>query len=239
MNDRPIGPGHNQPGPLDRAAELVANANRWRTERPEITSDDQARAADDFVTQLRGVRDELDAALKRDLEPIKAAETAARLSYRNPRELVQLALDGMLATSARWLQKLRDKAVTEAAEKKRQADEAERVAITLRSFAGHERTVEGELEAQRATEEAARLAKQAARPVERPRIRGDYSGKAMSLRTRWRAVIDDPKKALRAYGEDRRVVDAVQIAANDDARSAKDAAKAPAGVRFINEEFAQ
>src|ERR1700716_655514 len=75
LDDEPPQPGHNQPPPsngLERAADLVGNANRWRGERPEIANDEQAGAAQTFVDQLRKVRDDLDAEQKEMVEPYEA-----------------------------------------------------------------------------------------------------------------------------------------------------------------------
>src|ERR1700733_3632931 len=55
--------GHNrppEPTPIERASELVANANLWLTTVEEINDADRAGRAQTFVNQLRGNRDDLD-----------------------------------------------------------------------------------------------------------------------------------------------------------------------------------
>jgi hypothetical protein len=244
LDDTPQ-PGHNQPPPsdaLERAADLVSNANRWRSERPEIANEEQAGAASTFVEQLRKVRDDLEADQKAMTEPYESTIYAIKLRYRDPRDLVRLALDAMQKLSTQWLDKVKARLQREADERSAAAEEAQRKATTLASFAKGEGTVEADLAAQRAVEEAARLKKAAAKPVERPSVKGDYSNRAMGLRQFWHAEITNEQDALRSYAKHPKIREAALIAvrrqANLDARSEKDASKAPKGVAFVATEKA-
>jgi hypothetical protein len=237
--------GHNQPPPsdaLERAADLVANANRWRQERPEIANEEQAGAAQTFVDQLRKVRDDLDADQKTEIEPFDAIIFAIKLRYKDPRALVQLALVGMLQLTTAWLDKVKARKNREADDRRRAADEAIERANKAITAAVTDRTVEADLAAKRATEEAERLRKAAAKPVERPHVKGDYSNRAMGLRQFWHAEITNETDALRSYAKHPKIREAALIAvkrqANLDARTEKDASKAPKGVAFIATEKA-
>lgn len=244
-DDAPRELGHNRPPPsdaLERAADLVANANRWRSERPEIADEEQAGKAQEFVTQLRLVRDDLEADQKTETEPYESLIYAIKLRYRDPRDLVRLALDGMQKLSTQWLDKVKARLQREADERRREADEAAQRANKAITAAVTERTVEADLAAQRATEEAVRLKKAAAKPVERPSVKGDYSNRAMGLRQFWHAEIINEQDALRSYAKHPKIREAALIAvrrqANLDARSEKDASKAPKGVKFVATEKA-
>lgn len=237
--------GHNKPPPsdaLERAADLVANANRWRSERPEIANDEQAGKAQEFVTQLRAVRDDLEADQKTETEPYESLINDVKRRYRDPRDLVRLALDGMQKLSTIWLDKVkavqlreqqdRDRLAAEAVEKAREAIEA---AATIG-------TVEAELNARRATEHAQHAVKAADKPLPRAQIKGDYSNRAMGLRQFWHAEITNEQDALRSYAKHPKIREAALIAlkrqANLDARNEKDASKAPKGVKFVATEKA-
>src|SRR5205809_4100339 len=105
MNDMPRGIGDNQPppDPIGRAGALIANANRWIAERPEIIDAEMAGIAQDFVVQLRENREALDAALKAEREPLDKAIGVIRLKYRDPLELIGIAYTRMQQKLKPWL----------------------------------------------------------------------------------------------------------------------------------------
>jgi hypothetical protein len=237
--------GHNKPPPsdaLERAADLVANANRWRSERPEIANDEQAGNAAEFIEQLRLARDDLERDQKVEVEPYESIISSIKLKYKDPRTLVQLALESMQRLATGWLdlvkarqrlqQQDRDRAAAEAVEKARKAIED----------AGSVGTVESELAARRATEAAQAAMKAADKPIERAQIRGDLAGRAMSMRTTWSAKIVNETDALRSYARHPKIREAALIAvrrqANKDARDLKDVTKAPKGIEFVPTETA-
>jgi hypothetical protein len=245
MSDRAPGIGHNLPSAVDRADPLLANANRWRAERPEIDSEDIAKVGDDFIAQLRTLAADLEAEQDRETEPHEHEITAIKLRYRDVRAKVKLALDGMLAMASRWLVKKRDLDAAAAAEKKRIADEKIAEAVRLDEEANKAgASVEAQLAAQRAHEAAENSIRAAVAPPKRPRMKGDYSPRALGLVPRWHAEVDDVRLAFRHYGKiDQRlqadVEEAVKAAANRDARAKKREDAAPAGVRFVKRETAQ
>jgi hypothetical protein len=209
------GLGHNQPppDPIGRARELVATANRWITERSEIVDNEMAGVAQDFLRQLRANRDDLEASMKAERKPLDDAVAAIRVKYRDPLELVGIALTKMREKLAPWLKRQQDRLDAEAAERGRVAADAAAQADAARRTAQQTGTVEAELNAQRAAQQLEEAQRAAAKPIGRARVRGDLSDRASSLRTLWYAVVVDEDKALRSYRKDPTVRAAALIAA--------------------------
>lgn len=242
MNDA-IGPGHNQPppDPIGRADALIANANRWIAERPEIIDAEMAGIAQDFVKQLRENRDDLDAALKAERQPLDLAVAAIRVKYRTPLELIGIALQRMAVKLKPWLDREQARLDAEAEERRRTAAEAARRAEEALKAAEQSGTVESELEARRAQEQQAAAAKAAAKPPARARVKGDLSSKAMTMKTTHFAVVIDEADALRSFAKAPSVrevalIEATRLASAL-AREAKgDASRCPKGFEFRRKE---
>lgn len=242
----PPGPGHNQPPeptPLDRAATLVETANKWLAERGELASQDEAGRAQAFVDQLRGNAEDLEAARKAEREPYDLAIVVVQAKYREPLELVGIALEKLKGMATRWLDREKARVAREAEARRQAADEAEAEAARARAAADTRGApVEAELVARKADETAERLRAAAQKPVERVAIRGDYSARAMSLRSNWKARVVDEKLALKHYGKDPDVRAAALVAATKLAtklaKTTKDARHAPPGFEFFNDEKA-
>ena len=118
LDDAPATVGHNQPPeptPIERASELVANANLWLTTVEEINDADRAGRAQTFVNQLRENRDKLDAALKAERKPHDDAIGEIKKRFTPPQSLTGIALQKLLGLLKPWLDK----------EQKRIADERE------------------------------------------------------------------------------------------------------------------
>jgi hypothetical protein len=243
MNDAPS-LGHNQPppDPFDRADELIANANKWIKERPEITDEEQAGACQLAIDQLRKVKEDLEADQKSRREPLDLAIAALRIQFRDPLMKIGIAMTRLQEISSAWLSKKRDRLAAEKAEQERIAAEARERANAAIEAAVTAPSVEHDLEARRATEDALRASKLAAKPVPRAQVRGDYSEKAMSLRATWHAEVIDEKAALKSYAKDpdvRRVclAEALRLASKL-AREKKREDAAPPGFRFWKTEKA-
>lgn len=237
------GLGHNLPPLLDRAAELVANVNRWRKERPAITSEEQAKIADDNITLLRAMRDELKAAQDEHCAPLEQALFIIKLGYKDPRALVKLALESMLALQTTWLEKKRDRLAAEAAERKRLADQAITTAVEAEALARRPgATVEQQLAATRLHEAADQATKAALTAPRRPRVKGDYSPRAMSLHSRWKARVIDEPAALRHFAKHPEIraaaLEAITAVASKMAKDCKGEGPPPPGTEFYNEEHA-
>lgn len=233
-----------EPTPFERWAELVDNANLWAKNVPKITSAEQAGRCQAFVDQLRLTTTDIEAAEKAERAPHDLAIIAIRAVYRPPLELLGIALDKMKALAKDWLDREKARLAHEAAERKRLAAEAEAEALRLRQEAARGgATVEAEAAARHAEEEADALRADALKPAERPAIRGEFSAKAMSMRTYWSAVITDEKLALRHFAKHPAIraaaLEAILKLETKHAKLVKDAAQAPPGVRFVKTETAQ
>lgn len=238
--------GHNQPPeptPIERGADLVANCNRWSAEVSKIGNAEQAGRAQAFVDQLRLETEAIEAAWKKEREPFDEEIILLRTKYRPPLTLLGIALDKMKALTKDWLDREKARLAHEAAERKRVAAEAEAAARVARETAARAgATVEAEAAARHAEDEAEVARALALKPVERAQIRGEFSNKAMSLRSNWHAVITDEQKALRHFAKHPDIraaaLAAIVKVATRQAKEFKDASKAPPGVRFDNDEKA-
>jgi hypothetical protein len=243
MTDAPT-LGHNQPpdDPFERAAELVANANKWIAERPVIEDDEQAGAGQLAIDQLNKAKEDLEAAREKEREPHDLAIVAIRTRFRDPLELIGIAKTRLQQIMGLWLSKKRDRLAAEKAEQERIAQEARDRANAAIVEAVTQPSVEADLKARRATEDAAKLSKLAAKPTGRAQVRGDYSDRAVSLRENWRAEITDETLALRSYAKHPQIRTAalakIVKVASAEAREFKDESKAKPGTKFLRTEKA-
>ena len=237
------GIGGNQPPITERAAELIANCDRWMAERPTITDAEQAGLAQGFIDQLRGETAEVEAAWKKEREPFDIEIALLRTKYREPLTLLGIALAKMKRLADGWLDKEKARLAREAAERKRVADEAAAAAVRAREEAARAGgTVESEAVARQAEEDAAVAIKAASKPIGRARIKGEFSSRAMSQRAVWSAEIVDEKKALLHYGKHVEVraaaLEAIRKIANREAKQIKSTTGSPPGVAFRCDERA-
>ena len=245
MNDIPtIGDNFPpEPTPFERWAELVDNANTWAKNVPKIGSTEQAGRCQAFINQLRLTTADIEAAEKAEREPHDLAIIAIRAVYRPPLELLGIALDKMKALASDWLDREKARLAHEAAERKRLAAEAEAAALKARQEAARAgATVEAEAKARHAEEQAEAALALAAKPTERPAIRGEFSARAMSLRSNWRGVIVNETAALKHFARHPSIrsaaIAAIQKEVNKQAKAFKDPTRAPPGVEFRNDETA-
>lgn len=241
MSDAPT-IGHNQPppDPLARADELVANANRWSDERPEITDAEMAGTAQDFVRQLRANRDALDAAFKAERAPLDAAVAEVRTKYRTPLDLIAIAMTRMAEKLGPWLRREQQRLDEEADRRRRAAAEIAAQAEAARK-AAEGGSIEAELAARDAAKAAADAARLAERPPERARVKGDLSPRAMGLKPTHFAVVIDETAALRTYAKAPSVrevalIEATKLATAVAKATKGDASKCPKGFEFRKRE---
>jgi hypothetical protein len=239
-----IGPGHNQPPDdvellLQRAADLTKNADAWGT----IADADQAARLGDFLKQLRESRGDLESAEVKAKAPLMAAIATIRERFRRPLDGLDLSIKRCRLLSGDWLARERDRLIDEQEQATRAAEQARRIAEAQQAEALRTGRVEDQMTAAIATDEAVILADQAAKATTRPVIRGDLSGKAVSMRTTWKAEIIDPIKARRHFARHVFVLSAIDAAivsiASKLATIEKDETKAPPGIRFVKKETAQ
>lgn len=242
---RGIGDNRPPPDPLSTYEGLVANANRWTAERPEIVDDEMAGVAQEFVRQLRLCRDDLEAASKAERQPHDLAVAAIRIRYRTPLELIGIAMTRMGQKLTPWLSREQQRLDAEAAERARAARQAAIDAEAARKAAAQSDTVEAELAVRHAEKAAAQAEKAAAKPAERAAVKGDMAKRAMTMRVVHFAIVIDEKEAYRSFSKAVSVREAVKIAALEEAtklasalarESKGDPARCPAGFEFRKRE---
>lgn len=245
--------GNNPPEPIDVTAikekvdERIDIANRWIVERPTLTDADMADKANGLKTQLLELKREVDK-LRRDAKkPLEDAEAAIDAQFKPLIDLVERAYKAISDKLTAYLQEqqrlAREEQARKQAEARRQREEAEAAAQAAAEEA--KRTGGDALRAQQEADAKARLAAQAEKDAAKPvkvQLRGDYTTKAVSLRTTWRAEVVDEKEALKSYGKHPVVRAAALKAALElataEAKVAKREDAAPAGFRFVADQKA-
>lgn len=128
--DRGIG-DNKPPSAIETAIELTSTATTWLAERPEITDADAAKEAGEIVDKLRATKKSLAAAQKDDLAPHDRAIAEIKGQYKEPASKLETALNALLALSAAWLKRERERIAAEKAaaeaEARRKREEAERI----------------------------------------------------------------------------------------------------------------
>lgn len=202
------GPGHNNP-PEDiftkiaaRTDQCVANANRWVNERPEITSEEEAEKAADFLRQLRdlgtGKNAEIEAARKAAKQPHLDAAAAVDAQYNPLKRKVEISIDLVKKLLGPWIDKKererqeRERLAREEAERKRR--EAEEAAKAAEQQTGD--VVGARLAAEDAAKEAEAAAKAAKKVANtKATVGSGYSGqRAVTSRTYYKVEITDVVK---------------------------------------------
>lgn len=234
--------GHNNPL-FGRVDELIETCNRWTRERPVMTAEDVAGAAQDFLNQLRLCKSELEAALDEERAPLDTALAAVRLRYKQPIQLVDIARGKINVLLVPFLQAKDERLKREAEQRRREADEAQQRAEQALDRASKTGTVEDELRLQEAADEAEAARRAASKGPARAQVKGDYSPRASSLAAYWSCEIIDEAKALEHFAANREVRDATLAAiskvGNRLARHLKDERAAPPGLRFLKREAAR
>lgn len=218
----------------ERNALLVANANRWLTERAEITDEDTAGRCSDFLEQINAQIKVVDAARASAKKPYDDGARAVQTLYRPligvldaAKNLLKARLQAWLNKKAKALVEERAKAAAEAAARQKEADEAMEKAAAGTS-------VEAQVEAQRAAEVAEKAKAEAAYLDQaRPRAKGDFGARAASLRTTYKGRIVDIDATFKHYREHRDVVYALYTAVNADIRRG---ARSIPGVELYEEQ---
>lgn len=239
--------------PLNRAADLVANANLWIRERERIEDVDQMSKAEGFIIQLGESDAALYAAMRAEKKPLEEKIDAIGEKYKAPRSMIAIALASMKAKKAEWLKWLsllldadKDNERFDAALAQRRAAEAAAKAASATA------TVEEQLAAQQTQQVAAAAAKSAAKPAEPARVSSDFSSRRSSLRTYWyarikpttdeKARIANEKEILTFMAKDPEgraaMVAACLVIANKRAIAAKKVEAAPPGFEFYSDQKA-
>lgn len=240
--------GNSPPDPLIvEADERIDNANKWLTERPEITDMDMADKANFFVGQIQATWDALDGQRLQEGREFKANQET---KYKTPLELLVSAKAKLVALRRVFLKKEEDRLLAEKvkaeAEAKRKADEAEAAKRRMEEEATKKGgdPLRAEATAKAAVEAAAAAAEQASSAPTKAAITGVYSSRATGLRDTWTAQIIDISAAFKHYNKkgtgtkaalEKVISECLTRLATDDAKIFKDETKAPPGIKFIKE----
>lgn len=188
MTDDTRGQGDNLPNAFaslqDRTNDLVANANRWLQERPEIENSDQADKCKDFIDQLKAEAKAVEQARKAEKQPHMDASRAVDDKYRPLGAVLDKAIKLLNPALTKWLQK--QQAIQEAERKRREEEALAKIKAEedAKRKAEAENTVEAHLAAEQAEDEADRAALVADRAARaKASTKGQFGGRATSLRT--------------------------------------------------------
>ena len=228
------GPGHNLPTEAEatfdqlqaRTSTLVETANRWANERPEITNEEEAEKAGDFLDQLRKLGTDktgaIDKARLAEQKPHTDAVDAIRERYRPVKRAVEIAAKLMKAKLTVWL----NKKDAEAAEERRRADDVARKAreeaeeAKKRAEDGEGDVIGNTLRAEEAKKRAEDTDRAARRAQAGPKVSSAYGGRSKSLRSHTVVEIEDatkiPAKYLRRLCAAPYVTEALQRAVRED-----------------------
>lgn len=236
MPDDTPGIGHNQPAPADefdtfkdRVELLKATANKWAGERPEITDDDMAGKARDFLDQIRAEANAIEDARKAANEPFRKIVTANNEKYNGLAAVLEKVKEILSPRLTKWLEKkeaerkAREKAAAEEAEKLKREAEALAEAAAKQTDGD---IVGGAMQAE-AVAEAAEAAVKTASTIARSKVavKGDLGGRAAGLRTTYYGEITDMNLVYRRFCKHPKVAEVLLQLVNADIR---------AGVRRIH-----
>lgn len=210
------------------AEDLLTEARNWADGKP-VENQGQADAVSRLIDQLRQLAKRADDARKEEVKPFDEAKAKVQAKYaplfadpktKSPGK-VFAAVDALKAALAPFLRRLDEekraaeaKAREEAEAKAREAAEAMQAANAA------------DLEAREAAEAKVREAEEAAaaaRAAEKAKAHATGGSRAMGLRTRWVAVVTDPRDAAAHYWRTNpdAFLPILQKLADDDARSGK------------------
>lgn len=229
---RPL-PGNNNPPEAEaifdqlqaRTNALIENANLWANERPEITSEDEAEKAGDFLDQLRKLGIDktgaIDKARFAEQQPHTDKVAAVREKYKPIKRSVEIAIKLMRDKLTPWLEKKRlaqeaeQRAAERAAAKARET--AERAAAEAEHGEGD--VIGNTMRAEEAQKQATEADKAARRAQAGPKVASAFGGRAKTLRLRMVVEIDDatkiPAKYLRRLCAQPYVTEALKRAVRD------------------------
>lgn len=236
------GIGHNQPPAdiyapyCDRTNDLVEAANQWLKTVKEITDEPTAKAADDFLNQIKEELAAIDKDRKAINAPYEAKVKANNDAFRPIVALLDKAKLLLSPLKVKWLQREKDRLAKERADKEAAALKALRDAedAAKRATASVEAAVLAD-ELQAAADTA--MAASAAADKAKASVKGDYAQRASGLRTYWKAEITSFRQAMLHYETHPKMQELVQELANADARTDKSQMQVP-GCKPISEDRA-
>lgn len=269
MSDARFGLGGNyppEPTTLDNIEALIPAADETIA-KGKITDDEDAGLTAEQLEQLKKALKALKAGVPADRQPHLEAiaaihATVAHLTEPHEKALqdigaraaavtpkVEIAIEKiggskkMVGILAAYMAAKRERLAAEAEAQRKAAEDAQREADRAEDQAIKTGTIDDELAARNAIEAAEQAKRTAGKRPPRAQVKGDLSSRATALVTYWSAEVVDWVAARKHYRTNERVKEAydeaVQLAANDDARRLKDPKLAPAGIKFISREAAR
>lgn len=221
----------------ERVESLIEKANDWIARVPEITNEDIARRADDFLNQIQAELKKLAAEEKAEKKPHRDRIAEIGAVYSPLSNLLEVA-KGLIGRKVKaWLDR---KQISLDAEKKLQQEQAillARKAEKATRIYATRPTVEKAAAAQAAHAAAVNAMAEAEQPVARAQIRGDYSQRARSIRVLWRAEIEDWRQVHLYYLDHPDLRETLQRLANAEAPSAHRERREIPGCRLIEKEI--
>lgn len=181
-----------------RVEDLTATANRWLTERPEITDEEMAGKASDFMEQVNKSLRKVEAERKEKKQPHIDAGKAVDGRYNPLKAPLQKIKDLLEPRIRAWL-KAKEERI---AEEKRQAEEEALKAMQEAEDAKKAaEAAEGDVignavAAEEAEAKADEALKEVSRVAQPARAKGDYGQRATGLRTVYRARVTDALAVL-------------------------------------------
>ncbi len=183
-----------------RTSLLVENANLWVTDRGEITTEEEAVAAADYLDQLRALGTDktgrIDKARLAEQQPFtdRLAEIRDRWKpVKRSIELCVIVIKGMLTPWHEKQDAIKDAAhrAAEQVARKAEQDALDAAAVAAR---GDGDVVGNRLKAEEAEDRAAKAGRDENRAAAGYKTGSNYGGRSKSLRSRTVVKIDDPSK---------------------------------------------
>jgi hypothetical protein len=255
-----------EPTPLELAEQLIPACDEW-TAKGALTTADEARVLGEFLVQIREAHAMVKAGAVVDRKPHLDALAAIIATVKPLMEPHEKALEEIGARAVRlqtrlevaierirgskkvtglladWLSREQDRLRDEAEAKRKAAEDAAREAERASDRAAIDGTIDSTVAAEEMAQAADEAAAAARKAPTRARVRGDLQPRAVALHDYYSAKIIDWVLARRHYRTNPKVKqaydDAVEAAANDEARRVKDVTKAPPGVEFLKREQVQ
>jgi hypothetical protein len=222
--DQTAGIGHNQ-SPFEslkaRIDDVIKSVDNAIEQHPEITEQAVADEFTNLVDMARACKNEAETQRKEEKAPHDEAIKDIQGRFKPLGENLDLAINALKRRVGAFLVRQQQEAEAErkrqeeeALAKMQEAEEAERKAAETGS-------VSAQIQAQEAKERAEDSVKQAGAPVGPARARGEFSERAMGLRSTYSAAIDNFDQVYAHFRDDQKVKDVLQQLANAEARAAK------------------
>lgn len=220
----PAPAGHNKPPtPFDefntRVTALVANADRWVTERPKLADKATAELCQAALAQLTTTRKALDEQRRALKVPHEQAAKAVDTLWNPLLAKIDAAVSSLKPLLEAWLKSERQRLQAErdaadAAARKLQAEADEKARLAEQSGKASDKVA-----AIIAADQAITAQESVAAVPERAAVKGALATKATSLRTTWQVEVTDHDAALQHYRNSAAVVEAVAKSAAADVRA--------------------